>query len=72
MALTDSQVDTHWLNAEDLTILSLKYGQKNVENTMIYISGQLHPKTDLQVNIPYTIDRVEKILDAVHGEYLHG
>lgn len=56
----------------ELDCLSKKYGQQNVERTMIYITEQRDPRTDLHVLIPYTLDRVEKILDAVHGEYLNG
>lgn len=53
-----------------LELLCEKYGEQNVERTMIYITEQREPKTELHVNIPYTADRVEKILDAVHGEFL--
>lgn len=56
----------------ELDLLCEKYGEQNVERTMIYITQQRQPKTELQVNIPYTVDRVEQILDAVHGEYLNG
>jgi len=56
----------------ELDRLCEKYGQQNVERTMIYITEAREPKTDLHVAIPYTIDRVEKILDAVHGEFLNG
>lgn len=56
----------------ELDRLSEKYGQQNVERTMIYITEQRDPRTDLHVLIPYTLDRVEKILDAVHGEFLNG
>lgn len=57
---------------DEIDQLSKKYGQQNVERTMIYITEQREPRTELRVNIPYTADRVEKILDAVHGEYLDG
>lgn len=67
-----NQMDLNWLNGEELDRLSEKYGQPNVERTMIYITEQKHPERDLFINIPYTIDRVEKILEAVHGEYLNG
>lgn len=55
---------------DELDQLSKRYGQQNVERTMIYITEQREPKTELHVNIPYTADRVGKILDAVHGEFL--
>lgn len=55
-----------------LNLLCEKYGDQNVERTMIYITEQREPRTELHVNIPYTADRVEKILDAVHGDYLDG
>jgi hypothetical protein len=61
-----------FLDQAELDLLCERYGQKNVEQTMIYITQQLHPTTDLQVNVPYTATRVEQILDAVHGEYLNG
>ncbi|KKN76764.1 hypothetical protein LCGC14_0367350 [marine sediment metagenome] len=56
----------------ELDLLCEKYGQPNVERTMIYIMAQRDPKTDLHVSIPTAAERVEKILDAVHGEFLNG
>jgi hypothetical protein len=56
----------------ELDLLCEKYGQQNVERTMIYITQQRDPKKDLWVNIRPTAERVEKILDAVHGEFLNG
>jgi hypothetical protein len=57
---------------DEIDQLSKKYGQQNVERTMIYITEQREPKTELHVNIPYTAKRVEAILNAVHGEFLNG
>ena len=67
-----NKMDLNWLNAEELEGLCEKYGQPNVERTMIYITEQRHPERDLFINIPYTIDRLKKILDVVHGEFLNG
>ena len=45
------------------------YGAKNVEDTCIYITQSTDPK-GLAVSIPPTKDRVEAVLEAVHGEFL--
>ena len=57
---------------EELELLCKKYGERNVERTMIYITEQREPLTELYVALRPTADRVEKILDAVHGEFLNG
>ncbi len=56
---------------DDLTPLIKLYGEKNVENAAIFITQQCDPK-GLAVSIPPTKDRVESILDAIHGEFLDG
>jgi hypothetical protein len=55
----------------ELDLLCEKYGQWNVEQTMIYIT-QACDNRERSVAIPATAERVEKILDAVHGEFLNG
>ena len=48
-----------------------KYGARNVENVMICISDQRTPdEKQLRVLIPPTTERVGKILDAIHGEFI--
>jgi len=57
------------VNAPDLEKLTKRYGERNVENVMILINRQTHPRTDLRVHIPTSIKRVKKILKAIHGDY---
>jgi len=71
MAANDINVFTPPDQAE-LELLCEKYGERNVERTMIYITEQREPLTELHVSIRPTAERVEKILDAVHGEFLNG
>ncbi|KKK59228.1 hypothetical protein LCGC14_3036510 [marine sediment metagenome] len=53
----------------DYSDLIQKYGEKNVENTCIYIVQFTDPK-GLAVNIWPTCGRVAEILDVVHREFL--
>ena len=46
-----------------------KYGEKNVEETMMYITNSTDPR-GLAVLITPTVSRVTEILDAVHREFL--
>lgn len=55
---------------EELTELCERYGTRNVERAMIFIVQQRHPQTDLYVLIPRTRERIEAVLEAVHGEFL--
>ena len=57
---------------DELQRLTEKYGDRNVERTAIFILEQREPHTELHVGIPQTAERIEKILDAVHGEFLDG
>ncbi len=55
----------------DTAKLMEKYGPRNVENVMICITEQRTPdKRDLHVHIPLTTERIEKVLDAIHGEHI--
>ena len=59
------------LPMEDYQCLTKVYGDKNVENACIFILGSTDP-AGLAVSILPTKQRVTDVLDAVHGEYLHG
>lgn len=48
--------------------LTEKYGDKRVEDAMIFIS-RATDAMGLLVNIPPTPERVEAVLKAVYGEY---
>jgi len=54
----------------DYSALIKKYGEKNVEDTCIYIV-QATDLRGLAVSIQLTYERVAKILDIVHGEFLN-
>ncbi len=55
----------------DMAPLVKKYGDRNVETVMICISDQRTPdEKQLRVLIPPTPERVGKILDAIHGEFI--
>ena len=47
------------------------YGDVNVENALIFITNSTDPK-GLAVCIPLTYERVEAVLESVHGEFLLG
>ena len=54
----------------DFSDLTEKYGEKNVEDTCIYILTASHPQSGLAVAIQPTHKRVADVLDAVHREFL--
>lgn len=54
---------------DDYFSLINKYGEANVEETMIYITKSTDPR-GLAVNILPTKERVAELLDAVHREFL--
>ena len=55
----------------DYSDLIQKYGEKNIENTLIYIFEATDPR-GLAVGIQPTYGRVAEILDVVHQEFLTG
>lgn len=55
----------------DLSGLVGKWGAKNVENAAIFIMGQYTPdQRELRISIPATKQRVERVLLAIHEEYM--
>ena len=54
---------------DDYLGLIKKYGEANVEETMLYITKSTDPR-GLAVNILPTTKRVAELLDAVHREFL--
>ncbi len=55
----------------DYSDLIQKYGEKNVENTCIYIFQATDPR-GLAVGIQPSYERVAEVLDTVHREFLTG